>query len=71
MEKIKILKRLYFLLVFLCILVGFLAKHDHAVFFWHKIPSIDAIFGALGAILLLVAKKIVHFFTFREENFYD
>jgi hypothetical protein len=65
------LKRLFLLVVIVCIPLGFLTKHEHAVFPWHTIPSMDAIFGALGALLLIAAIKIVGSFASREEDFYD
>ncbi len=65
------LKRLFLLLVMACIPLGFLTEHKHAVFPWHTIPSMDAIFGALGALLLIGAIKIVDSLGSREEDFYD
>ena len=59
------------LVVIVCIPLGFLTEHEHAVFPWHTIPSMDAIFGALGALLLIGAIKIVGSFASREEDFYD
>jgi hypothetical protein len=67
----KILKRLFILLAVVCIPVGFFIRHDHAVFFWHKIPSIEAIFGVIGAFLLIVATAILTSFAQKKENFYD
>ncbi|MBW1674700.1 MAG: hypothetical protein JRJ45_13880 [Deltaproteobacteria bacterium] len=67
----KILKKSFFTLVALCIPAGFLIKHEHAVFLWHKIPSIDAIFGLLGALLLISATRIVATFVQKKEDFYD
>jgi len=67
----KGLKKLFLASVILCIPLGFVYKHDHVHFFWDKIPSIDVIFGVLGAVLLLVAIKILASFAFKEEDFYD
>lgn len=67
----KGLKKLFLASVILCIPLGFVYKHDHVHFFWDKIPSIDVIFGILGAVLLLVAIKILASFAFKEEDFYD
>ena len=50
---------------------GFFAEHDHAAFWWHHIPSLDAVFGFLGAFLLIGVIKIVGAFASREEGFYD
>lgn len=65
------MKKIYLILVVLCIPAGFITKNEHAVFWWDNIPSIDAVFGVFGAVLLLVATKVVHFITHREENYYD
>ncbi len=67
----KILKRLFIILAVLCIPVGFFIKHEHAIFFWHKIPSIEAIFGILGAFLLILATWILTSFAQKKEDFYD
>ena len=67
----KRLKRLFIILALLCIPAGFFIKHEHAVFLWHKIPSIEAVFGVLGAFLLILATRIVASFAQRKEDFYD
>ncbi len=67
----KMLKGLFILLAVLSIPVGFFIKHEHAVFFWHKIPSIEAIFGVIGAFLLIVATAILASFAQKKEDFYD
>jgi len=65
------LKKLFFLLVIIFIPAGFFTEHEHAVFFWHAIPSMDAIFGGLGALLLILGVKMMGFFASRREDFYD
>ncbi len=67
----KMLKKVFLILAVLCIPVGFFTKHEHAVFLWHKIPSIDAVFGVLGALLLILATAILASFAQRKEDFYD
>jgi hypothetical protein len=67
----RMLKKLFLILAVLCIPAGFFAKHDHVVFLWHKIPSIEAIFGVLGAFLLIVAAGILASFAQKKEDFYD
>jgi len=67
----KMLKGLFILLAVLSIPVGFFIKHEHAVFFWHKIPSIEAIFGVIGAFLLILATAILTSFAQKKEDFYD
>lgn len=65
------LKRLFLILVILCIPTGFFTEHEHAVFLWHHIPSMNAIFGALGALLLILGAKLVGSLASRREDFYD
>jgi len=67
----KMLKRLFILLAVLCIPVGFFIRHEHAVFFWHKILSVEAIFGVIGTFLLIVATVILTSFAQKKEDFYD
>jgi hypothetical protein len=68
---VRHLRKLFFLLVIIFIPVGFFTEHEHAVFFWHTIPSIGAILGGLGALLLILGVKMVGSFASRREDFYD
>ena len=65
------LKRLLIVLAALSIPAGLFIKHEHAVFLWHKIPSIDTLFGFLGAMLLIVGARLLAHLIQREEDFYD
>ena len=67
----RMLKGLFIILVVLSIPVGFFIKHEHAIFFWHKIPSIESIFGFLGAYLLIGCTRILASFAHKREDFYD
>ena len=67
----KLLKNLFYLLVVLSILIGVFVKKDHSTFWWHEIPAIDAIFGGIGTLLLLVVVKFIASFTSKKEDFYD
>ena len=67
----KTLKRLLVVLAALSIPAGLLIKHEHAVFLWHKIPSIDTLFGFLGAMLLIVGARLLAHLVQKEEDFYD
>lgn len=68
---VRHLRKLFLLLVVASIPAGFHIEHEHAVFLWHAIPSVDALFGCLGALLLMLAVRIVGPFTYRKEDFYD
>jgi len=65
------LKRLLVVLAVLSIPAGLFITHEHAVFLWHKIPSIDALFGFLGAMLLIVGARLLARLIQKEEDFYD
>lgn len=65
------LKKIFLFLVLAAIITGLLVHTKHAHFSWEKIPSIDAVFGFLGAFLLIFLKRIISFLSHREENFYD
>ncbi len=67
----KTLKTLYGVAIVVSILLGFVVKHEHGVFPWHGVPSIDSAFGILGALLLLLGVKGLETIAFRKENFYD
>lgn len=66
----RMLKRVFLILAVLCIPAGFLTKHEHTVFLWHKISSIEALFGVLGTFLLILATRILASFARKEEDFY-
>ena len=38
---------------------------------WHRIPSIDVLFGVLGALLLIAAARVLASFAEKGEDFYD
>jgi len=67
----KTLKRLLAVLAVLSIPAGLLIKHEHAVFLWHKIPSIETVFGFVGAFLLILGTRILASFAQKKEDFYD
>jgi hypothetical protein len=67
----KMLKRLLIVLAILSIPAGLFITHEHAVFLWHKIPSIDTLFGFLGAMLLIVGARLLAHLIQKEEDFYD
>jgi hypothetical protein len=65
------LERLLVVLAVFSIPAGLFIKHEHAVFLWHKIPSIDTLFGFLGAMLLIVGARLLAHLIQKEEDFYD
>jgi hypothetical protein len=65
------LKKWLWLLAFLSIAAGFLVHPDHAVFWWHHVPSLDAIVGGAGTLLLMGVIRIVASFAAKKEDFYD
>ncbi|MEW5948287.1 MAG: hypothetical protein AB1711_02600 [Thermodesulfobacteriota bacterium] len=65
------LKKLFLVLVVACIPFGLFIGHDHVHYFWHQIPSFEAIFGFLGAIVLLGAALLLGAIARKKEDFYD
>jgi len=65
------LKMFYGLGIVLSILLGLFIRLEHVVFPWHKVPSWEAIFGVLGALLLLGGVKGIGIIVNRKETFYD
>lgn len=67
----KKLRWIFYVAVILCIPGGLFIEHEHPVFFWHKIPSVDVLLGFLGALLLIGGSRLLALFVHREEDFYD
>lgn len=67
----KMMKLLYGIGIVVSIFLGFFFKHEHPVFPWHEVPSIDSVLGIVGAFGLLLAVKALEAVVRRRENFYD
>lgn len=67
----KHLKKLLLLFAILSIPAGLFVEPEHAIYEWHSLPSLDAIIGGVGVLLLLLATKGVAYIASREEDFYD
>lgn len=67
----KIFKIVFMALAVLSIPIGFFVEHEHAIFPWHRIPSVEAIFGFLGTFVLILATAILSSFAQKKEDFYD
>jgi len=65
------LKHFFILCVVLSIPIGFFIPPDHMTVWWHKIPSLDAWMGVLGALFLLGITKGIAWFAAKKEDFYD
>lgn len=67
------MRRLFFIsIVLVCLADIFISHHDHATFWWHRLPAFEAAYGFLGGLLLiLVAKSLGHYWLQRDENYYD
>ena len=64
-------KRLLIILAPLTVLVGFFGHHEFAVFWWHHLPILGALVGALGALLLMGVIRWMACFAAKKEDFYD
>jgi hypothetical protein len=67
----KHLKKLLLLFAILSIPAGFFVEPEHAIYGWQSLPSLDAIVGGVGVLLLLLAIKGVAYIASRKEDFYD
>ncbi len=67
----KKLKIFFFIALGLSAVVGLPIDDPYAKFFWHKIPSIDVVFGIVFPLIIIGAKTLVSLIAQREENFYD
>lgn len=67
----KILKTAFFIALGVSYLMGYFIHKHHAVFFYHHIPSIEAYFGIIFTVFLIVVKYTISFFAEREEDFYE
>ncbi len=60
----KNLSKILFILAVCSIPIGFLIDHDHASFWWHRIPSLDVVVGGVGTffgpIVGAVAFLLIH-----------
>jgi hypothetical protein len=64
-------KRILIALAPLAVLGGFFGHHEYAVFWWHTLPILGALVGALGALLLMVVIRWMASFAAKKEDFYD
>ncbi len=67
----KKLKIYFFIVLGLSVVIGLPLTQPYDNFFWHKIPSVNVIFGIICPLIFIGAKKIVSFVAQRKESFYD
>jgi len=67
----KTLKIVIGVMAIITIFVGFFAAREHDSFFWHRIPSMEAVFGVLGTLILIFLSRILVLIAFKKEDFYD
>ncbi|OGW16579.1 MAG: hypothetical protein A3G93_14000 [Nitrospinae bacterium RIFCSPLOWO2_12_FULL_45_22] len=66
-------KVLFFISIILaCLADLFISHHDHAPFWWHKLPAFDALYGFIGGILLIiVAQALGRYWLQKDADYYD
>ncbi|MBN2372150.1 MAG: hypothetical protein JXO72_16865 [Vicinamibacteria bacterium] len=66
-------RKVFYLALVVVVLADLFSSHsEHAVFFWHKLPGFDALYGFLSCILVvLFAKTLGRMILQRREDFYD
>lgn len=67
----RFLKILLWVMALLSIPIGFFAKKEHIVFFWHQIPLAEVVIGIAGTLVLILLFRIVAFISFKKEDYYD
>jgi hypothetical protein len=46
--------------------------HGHVLFWWHRAPAVDLLFGGAGCVgIILVAKWLGHAWLERHEEYYE
>lgn len=67
----KKLKIFFFIALGLSVVIGLPIDQPYDNFFWHKIPSVDVIFGIICPLIFIGSKKIIALVAQRKESFYD
>ncbi len=67
----RFLKILLWVAALLSVPIGFFAKKEHMVFFWHKIPLTEVAIGIAGTLVLILLSRIVGFISLKKEDYYD
>jgi len=65
------LKIVLWVMAILTIFVGFFAARGHNSLFWHRIPSMEAVFGVFGTLMLIFLSRILALIALKKEDFYD
>lgn len=67
------MKRVFFISIILACLADLLIFHrDHAIFWWHRMPLFDALYGFIGGILIIIVSKALgHHWLQKDEDYYD
>ncbi len=70
------LKRVYKVLFVIALIfffcVGFFVEPHHIYFPWDRLPVFNAIFGLVGASIVIVfSKVVVQWFISKKEDYYD
>lgn len=69
-EFIKKLKYLFYILIGICIVLGFLIEfHPH--YWWERIPAFFAMYGFVICLLIIFGAKVIGRLVQRTEDYYD
>ena len=68
----RTLRRILYAVIAITCVLGFAFPNKHPHFLWQKIPIYDAIFGFVGAIIIIFFSKwLGHKWLMKGEDYYD
>ncbi|MEK6591332.1 MAG: hypothetical protein AABZ11_11720 [Nitrospinota bacterium] len=71
-EQIQRIKRVFYVVLGILVLVDFFIRREHVAFVWDVIPGFNAFYGLVSAILLIIVTKFVgHTWLMKREDYYD
>jgi hypothetical protein len=71
-EKMAKIKKGFYILLGLLVVLDFFIHRHHAAFFWDVIPGFSAVYGLVSTILIIVVSKFIgHALLMKKEDYYD
>jgi hypothetical protein len=68
----KLVKRLFYIALFIVVVADFFVERHHVIFFWDRIPGFGALFGFVScALIIVISKAVGHAWLMKKEDYYD